>query len=127
MADTSVPISAGVGTAVATFINAASQNEQYVRVRAASATTLDEWTVSTTGVASRIAADVTRVGMLMVNGSSGRVYLRFDNTIPAALSYGWFLESGDRWEVPAWLVQRAVSVLGTVTNGELYTTLATAV
>jgi len=126
MADSVVPITAGTGTDIVTFLNAASDHEQYVRQRTVTATTLDEWTVATTGVASRIAADVTRVGMLMVNGSTGRVYLRFDNTIPTSTAFGWFLEPGDRWEVPYAFVQRAVSVLGTIASGELYTTLGTA-
>lgn len=126
MADTTVAVTAGTGTPVQTFTNAAGNHEQYTRERRATAVTLDEWTISTTGVSARIAADVTRVGVIMANGGTGRVYLRFDTTIPTATSYSWFLEPGDRYEVPDMFAQRAISVLGAASGGELYTTLGTA-
>jgi hypothetical protein len=123
-ADSTIAITAGAGTLLETFL-AAGGHQQYVRQSGGTATTLNQWTIVTTAVASQIAADANRVGMLMVNTGTGRVYLRFDNTLPTATVYGWYLDPMDRWEVPLTLVKLAVSVLGTVASGLLLTTLAT--
>lgn len=110
---TNVPITAGAGTNIETFQLASGAHQQYVReVRASAAAAINTWTPTATGQASQIAADENRVGLLIANGSSVRVYLRFDSTIPTTTTYHWYLDAGDRWEVPPALCQLAVSMLG---------------
>lgn len=126
MPDSNVAITAGSGTLVDTFQLAGGDHQQVVRPAAATAVSLNTWTVTTTGQASQVAADLGRVGLLMVNTSTGRVYLRFDSTIPTSTAHHWFLEPGDRYEVPSALVALAVSMLGTVAAGTVLSCLATA-
>lgn len=121
-----VPVTAGTGTDVKTFLDAASDHQQYVREVRADAETDNSWTVTTGGQTSQIAADINRVGMLMVSAATGRVYLRFDATMPSATNFHWYLEPGDRWEVPSHLVELAVSMLGAVAGGTINSHLGTA-
>ena len=83
----------------------------------------DVWTISTTASAPQLAANVNRVRILMVNISGNRVLLRFDSTAPTATAYAWYLEPGDRYEVPAEFVTAACSMLGLVASGTLQSTL----
>lgn len=128
MADSSVPITAGSGTNIDTYAISGGDHQQIVREAKATATaTPNAWTPVTTASTSQVAADASRVAMLMVNNSNTRVYLRFDSTAPTASSFAWFLEPGDRWEVPVQMVTLAVSMLGaTAGTGSFLTTPFTA-
>jgi hypothetical protein len=121
-----VSVDSGTGIDVKTFLDAALDHQQYVREIRADAESDNSWTVSTTASTSQIAADINRVGMLMVSAANGRVYLRFDATAPTATAYHWYLEPGDRWEVPSHLVELAVSMLGASAGGTILTHLGTA-
>lgn len=125
--DSNVPITAGSGTTIDTFALAGGDHQQVVREARATAVTTDSWTVSTTASTSEVAADVNRVLVLINNQSTVRVYLRFDSTAPTAATYHWYLDSGDRWEVPAELCTLAISYLGAASGtGSIHALLATA-
>jgi len=127
MADSSVAITAGAGTSIDTYAISGGDHQQIVREAKATAVTTNTWTPSTTASTSQIAADASRVMMLMVNDSSARVYLRFDTTAPTSATYHWHLDPGDRWEVPLQLVTLVVSMLGETTGtGTINSLLATA-
>lgn len=127
MADSSVPITAGSGTNIDTYAISGGDHQQIVRQAKATAVTINTWTPTTSGQASQIAADASRVAMMIVNDSNSKVYLRFDSTIPTAATYSWYLDSNDRWEVPEQLVTLAVSMLGEIAGtGTVNSTLATA-
>lgn len=127
MADSSVAVTPGAGSNIRTFAISGGDHQQVVReARATAVGTLNSWTVSTTASTSQIAADAGRVMVLMVSNASGRVYLRFDSTPPTAAAHHWFLDPGDRWEVPVQLSTLAVSMLGAVAGGTVLSTLATA-
>lgn len=85
------------------------------------------WTASQTAATSVIAADATRVGVLVVNNTTGRVYFRFDTTAPTSASNGhhWFLESKERWEVPEHLTSVVWSVVAEIASGHVVFHLAT--
>lgn len=126
-ADSSVAITAGSGTPIDTFQLAGGDHQQVVRVaRATAVGALNTWTVSTTASSSQIAADANRVALLIVSNASARVYLRFDSTAPTAAAHHWYLDPGDRWEVPAELCTLAVSMIGATAGGTVLSTLATA-
>ena len=123
-----IPITAGVGTQIRAFQLAGGDYDQIMReARATAAAALNTWTATTTGTASQIAADVTRVSVLLVSQATGRVWLRFDSTIPttAALMH-WYLDPGDRWEVPVQWCQLAVSMAASVAGGQVNAALGTA-
>ncbi|MCW2767927.1 MAG: hypothetical protein JWO11_3886 [Nocardioides sp.] len=127
MADSSVSITAGAGTAIDTFAVTGGDHQQVVReARATAVGTINNWTVATTASTSQIAADAGRVMLLMVSNASGRVYVRFDSTAPTSSVFHWYLDPGDRWEVPAEMCTLAVSMLGAVAGGTVLSTLATA-
>lgn len=127
MADSSVAITAGSGTNIDTYAISGGDHQQIVRQAKATAVTTNTWTPSTTASTSQIAADASRVAMLMVNDSNTRVYLRFDSTAPTNATYHFYLDSNDRWEVPEQLVTLAVSMLGdTAGTGTFNSLLATA-
>lgn len=120
MAD-NVVITAGTGTTIHTKDRGAGVHDQVVAESRAATETDDFWTIDTTGVASRVAADPARVLVLMSNMGVGRVYLRFDATIPASTGADchWFLDPGDRWELPLILSTLAISVRGVSAGGTL--------
>lgn len=128
MADSSVPITAGSGTNIDTYAISGGDHQQVVReARATAAGTPNAWTPSTTASTSQVAADASRVAMLMTNASNVKVYLRFDATAPTAATHSWYLDAGDRWEVPFHLVTLAVSMLGAAAGtGSFLTTSYTA-
>lgn len=94
----------------------------------ASAESESFWTASTTASTSQVAADATRVGVLIVNNSTGKVYFRFDSSAPTSATNGhhFSLEAGERWEVPYWLSTLAISVIAAVASGHVVFHLATA-
>lgn len=126
--DGSVNITAGSGTGIDAFLLTAGDYQQVVReARATAAAAINTWTPVTTASTSQIAADVNRVALLITNASNVKVYLRFDSTAPTAATHHWYLDAGDRWEVPVWLSTLAVSMLGASTGtGTVNSLLATA-
>lgn len=127
MAYGSVAITAGSGTAIEVFTTAGSTNVQVVRLDTAGALTRSSWTLSLTASTSQIAADVTRVGMLFnAELLTDRVWLNFGSTAPTTSVHDWYLDPGDRWEVPSAWVEQAVSMLGRSAGSVLYYTLGTA-
>lgn len=86
------------------------------------------WTASQTATTSVIAADVTRVGVLITNRTTGRVYFRFDSTAPTSATNGshWFLEAEERWEVAEDKTCLAMSVIATIASGHVVFHLTTA-
>lgn len=119
MANSSVPITPGAGASIDTHQISTGDQQQIVRL--ATSDTIDgsgtPWTVSTTA-ATPIAANEGRVSMLMYNASTVRVYLRFDVTAPLAAGTNahWYLESGDRWEVPDNICQMTVSIIASTSG-----------
>lgn len=94
MADVDIPITAGSGTNIRAFQKAGGDYDQYVReARGTAKGTLSNipWTVTTAGLSAVIAADVTRVGLVIVSGANGVVWVRFDATIPTSSAYDWLL------------------------------------
>jgi hypothetical protein len=86
------------------------------------------WAVLTTASTSQIAADESRMSMLIYNASNVRVYLRFDSTAPliAGTNAHWYLDAGDRWEVPDGVCQLAISIIAaTAGSGTVNFTLGT--
>ncbi|WP_188188039.1 hypothetical protein [Nonomuraea sp. SYSU D8015] len=126
MADSAVPITPGSGANIDTYQIAGGDHQQIVREARATAITTNTWTVSTTASASQIAADAGRLTVVMVSLASARVYLRFDATAPTAAAHHWYLDPGDRYEVPPELATLAISMLGQSAGGTILTTLATA-
>lgn len=128
MADSAVAITAGSGTNVDTFAVSGGDHQQVVReARATAAAPINTWTPSTTASASQIAADASRVALLITNASNVKVYLRLDSTAPTSATHHWYLDSGDRWEVPMPLTTLAVSMLGaSAGTGTVNSLLATA-
>jgi hypothetical protein len=128
MADSSVAITAGSGTNIDTYAITGGDHQQVVRpARATAAATINTWTPSTTASTSQIAADASRVMVLITNASNVRVYFRFDATAPTSATHHWYLDAGDRWEVPMELSTLAVSMLGASTGtGTVNSLLATA-
>ena len=85
------------------------------------------WTVTTAGTASAVAADITRVGVLLTSFASGRVYLRFDSTIATSSATAHsFIDPGERFLVPSHLVELAISMAGAVAGGTVSAHLGTA-
>jgi hypothetical protein len=111
-ADGTIGFTPGSGATVDVMIASTGEAQQYIRQVMATAITSSTWATSTTAGTSIIAADVTRVVVLMVNGATGRIYIRFDSTAPTSAAYHWYLEPNDRWEVPLCLSRSAVSFLG---------------
>lgn len=126
--DSSVAITAGSGTAVDTFALSGGDHQQVVRPAWATAESETFWAGSTTASASVVAADVNRLSMLLTNRTPGRIYLRFDSTVPTAATNGshWFLETDERWEVPDPFARLAVSMLATIAGGHVVALLGTA-
>ena len=111
---------------IATFNETDGSRVQIVREHSATASTLDNWTITTAGVSSRIAADVNRVGVMMYNNGVDRVFIRYDSTIPTSSAFGAVIEPGAYLEVPYWATELAISVAGAAAGGNLLTTLFTA-
>jgi hypothetical protein len=123
-----VPVNAGGVTQVDSFLTAGGDHQQVIREVRSTALTNDSWTVTTTGLSAKVAADSNRVGLVIVSAASGRVYFRFDATIPviATPAYHWFLDPSDRYEVPLAFTQLAISMVGAVAGGTILLALATA-
>lgn len=128
MADVDIPISAGSGTLIRAYQRGAGDYDQYVRAAFGTAKgTLSNipWSVTTAGIASAIAADTSRVGLIIVSAASAALWVRFDSTIPTSATYDWLLNPGDRWEVPHEFVQLAQSWAGSAAGGVVLGAAAT--
>jgi len=118
MANSSVAITPGSGVSIDSF--AVGSGDQQQIIRHATSDILDgtgtPWTVST-AAANPIAANESRVAMLIYNASTVRVYLAFNAaaTVTAA-NAGWYLEAGDRFEVPYGLCQLPVSAVASTSG-----------
>lgn len=128
MADSAVAITAGSGTSIDTFAVAGGDHQQVVRESRATAESESFWAASLTASTSQVAADAGRVGVLITNNTTGRVFFRFDSTAPTSATNGhhFYLESGERWEVPYWLSTLAISVIAAIASGHVVFHLATA-
>lgn len=114
MANSSVSVTPGSGVAIDSHQIASGDQQQIIRQATADTVSAAAgWTVSTTASTSQIAADESRVAMLIYNASTVRVYLRFDSTAPLAAGTNahWYLDSGDRYEVPYGVCQLAISIV----------------
>jgi len=128
MPDVDIPITAGSGTSIRAFQKVSGDYDQYVReARGTVKGTLANipWTVTTAGLSAVIAADVTRVGLVLTSAANGVVWVRFDATIPTVSAYDWLLNPGDRWEVPVQFVQFAQSLAGAAAGGTVFAAAAT--
>lgn len=131
MANSSVPITPGSGVAIDSFAISGGDQQQIIRQATAdtvSSAAPTSWTVSTSASTSQIAADENRVAMLVYNASNVKVYLRFDATAPVAagINAHWYLDAGDRYEVPYGICQLAISIIASVSGtGTVNFTLGT--
>ncbi len=127
-----VPITAGVGTAITAFQRAGGDYDQVTReARATAMSAAVAWTATTAGSASVLAADVTRVGLLIISQATGTVYVRFDTSIPSPTAgtaplYHWYLQPQDRYEVPIQFCQLAVSLVASTAGGFVHLVSGTA-
>jgi hypothetical protein len=130
VADSDVPITAGSGTNIHTFLNGAGFHDQVVRESPATAIAAPtSWTLAVSAATSVIAADITRRSVILWNNSStGTVYLRYDATGPTTAAGGWHdqLPPGARLEVSKEMVTLAQSYIASVASGTLEISLATA-
>lgn len=111
---------------VATYNETDGSRVQVVRMHSATGVTHGTWTLATTA-ATVISADVQRLGVWIVNTGGALVWFRFDTTAPTSTVHHWYLAAGDRYEVPAWAAELAISMLAQSANGALTYALATAV
>jgi hypothetical protein len=131
MANARVAITPGAGANIDAHQVGDGDLQQIIRLAKAdtvSAAGSTSWTVSTTAATSQVAADESRVAELIYNASTVRVYLRFDNTAPLAAGTNahWYLDSGDRYEVPDGIAQLAISIIAaTAGTGTVNFTLGT--
>jgi hypothetical protein len=128
MADSDVGVTPGSGVFIRTFARGAGDLDQYVReARGTARGALGNipWAVTTAGLSNVIAADVTRVSLVLVSAANGVVWARFDATIPTATTYDWLLNPGDRWEVPLAFGQLALSMAGLSAGGLILGAAAT--
>lgn len=125
-ADTTLAVTPGSGTTLKVYAQTSGGSIQYVRELDATAVTNGSWTLSATATTSAIAADVTRVGIVMVNNGQLTVYMRYDATAPTTTVNHWFLAPGDRYEVPDAYNTMAISLISTGAGGSLTYALATA-
>ena len=127
MADAFVPITAGVGTAIDTYQVTGGDHQQVVREARATALVATTWNVSVAGTNNILAADSSRLMVTMVNYSTGRVYIDFDATVPLNnLVAHWYLESGERYEVPIYFVTQPISMKGEIASNAVILLSATA-
>lgn len=124
--DTTLAVTPGSGTTLKVYAQTSGGSIQYVRQLDGTAVTHGSWTLSATATTSAVAADVTRVGCIMVNNGTLNVYLRYDATAPTTTVNHWFLAPGERYEVPEAYHTAAISLISTGTGGALTYALSTA-
>lgn len=114
----SVAITPGTGANAKTFLDAGGTVAQVVREQRASAIPAPAtWTVTTAGLSAVVAANDDRVYLELANGSSGRVYLRFDASTPTSTVYHTWIEPNERREISIQLAHMAVSMVGDTATG----------
>lgn len=125
---TSVSITPGIGAPIDTFVKGNGSHDQVFRTARVESITTNAWTISTSASSAQIPADVNRLMLLMVVDftATARVYMRFDTTNPTASLYHWYLDPGDRYEVPREWCSLPVSMVGATTAGTLLSTLGVA-
>lgn len=124
--DTTLAVTPGSGTTLKVYAQTSGGSIQYTRELDATALTHGTWTLSATATTSQIAADVTRVGVVMVNNGTLNVYLRYDATAPTTTVNHAIIPPGAYYEVPDAYTTLAVSFISTGTGGALTYALATA-
>lgn len=114
----SVAITPGAGANAKTFLDAGGTVAQVVREQRASTVPAPAtWTVTTAGASNVITANDDRVYLELANGSSGRVYLRYDATTPTATVFHTWIEPNERREIPIQMAHMAVSMAGDTATG----------
>jgi hypothetical protein len=128
VADSTVAITAGSGTLLkSSLVDAGANQVQYVRELPADvAAAPGTWTLAVTA-STIIASDAMRLGVMISNTGTARVFLRFDGTAATSAVGGYhtYLEPGDRWELPEWLCRLPVSVIAASVGGTLTYLLGT--
>lgn len=116
MANSSVSVTPGSGVNIDSHQIGSGDQQQIIRQVCAdtvSSAAPTSWPVSTTASQSQITPDESRVAELIYNASTVRVYIRFDNTAPVTSGSNahWYLDAGDRYEVPYGICQLAISII----------------
>lgn len=116
MANSSVSVTPGSGVNIDSHQIGSGDQQQIIRQVCADTVSSGSpatWTVTTVASQSQIAADESRVAELIYNASTVRVYMRFDNTAPLTTGTNahWYLDSGERYEVPYGICQLAISIV----------------
>ncbi len=121
MADSSVAVTPGSGAGVDAWQLGAGTGDfqQYVRLPVATTITHTAWTVSTTAAVAATAVAACVQTVMVLQGATGRVYLRFDGTNPTTTVYHWYLDPDDRYEVPSALAASNVRAVGATAAGTL--------
>lgn len=111
MANSAVAITPGSGASIDAYAITGGDLQQIVRMAAVDTDNNNNWTVLTTATAV-ISADQNRAGILVFNASTVRVYIAFNNaaTVTSA-NADWYLDAGDRWDIPGPWVQMAISAI----------------
>lgn len=111
MANSSVGVTPGSGVNIDSHQIGSGDQQQIVRLAKADTDNNNNWAVST-AAAVVVTADENRVGVLVCNLSSVRVYIAFNNAAAVTSSNAdWYLDAGDRWEIPDPWVQAAISAV----------------
>jgi hypothetical protein len=111
VANSSVAVTPGSGANIDSHQIGSGDQQQIVRLAKVDTDNNNNWAVSTTAAAV-ISADENRVGVLVCNLSTVRVYLAFNNSASVTSSNAdWYLDAGDRWEIPDPWVQAAISAV----------------
>ena len=111
MANSSVSVTPGAGANIDSHQISSGDQQQIVRLAKVDTDNNVNWPV-TTVAAAVVSADENRVGVLVCNLSTVRVYLAFNASAAVTSSNAdWYLDSGDRWEIPDPWVQQAISAV----------------
>jgi hypothetical protein len=123
--ESNVPITAGSGTPIDTMLLSGGDQQQIVRragVNSAPAAPTS-WTVTTAGAANVVAADMTRVAMIICSNANGRVWIRFDGSIPTSSAFSTFIDPDQTLWIDVEWATRAVSLAGQAAGGTILITL----
>lgn len=122
MADSTVAVTAGAGTLLkSSLVDAGANHVQYVRELPADTTAAPgTWVLAVTAT-TIIAADAMRMGVMISNTGTARVFLRFDGSAATITLGGYhtYLDPGDRWELPEWACRLPVSAIAQTVGGTL--------
>jgi hypothetical protein len=117
--DSNVAITAGSGTPIDTILLTGGDHRQVVSWpylnAAPSAPT--SWTVTTAGLANVVAADNTRQALIVCSAANGRVWIRFDATLPTSTAYSTFVDPDQTLWISGDWAARAVSLTGQAAGG----------